>query len=161
MKLAAPALAALVLAAPAAMAQTDQTPVRIAPAYNAPAYPSYSEERLSPGQYRDCVDREYALRDRRERIDAERANIDRDADAIARAGARLDAELRSLDRRDATAVANYNARSDAHNRRVETQNQRVAELNQRAALLNGDAADQTAGCANRIYTPQYDYRSIR
>ena len=161
MKLAAPALALLAFAATAAMAQSDQTPVRIAPSYNAPAYPGYSDERLSAGQYRDCVDREHALRDRRERIDSERAAIDRDADAIARAGARLDAELRSLDRRDATAVANYNARSDAHNRRVEAQNQRVAELNQRAALMNGDAADQASTCANRIYTPQYDYRSIR
>jgi hypothetical protein len=134
-------LAALALAAPAAMAQTD---------YGVPR-----DSRLSHDEYLTCLDRGDLLRQRRERIEDERAMIDREAADIARAGAALDAQLRALDRRDATALADYNARSERHNRRVDLQNRRVADLNARAALMNGDAADMNARCESRVYTP-YD-----
>src|SRR4051812_50210787 len=103
--------------------------------------PRPRDSRLSRDEYLTCVERGDVLRARRERIDDERSEIDREAADIARAGAALDAQLRTLDRNDANAVADYNARSDRHNRRVARQNQHVADLNSRAALLNGDAAD--------------------
>jgi len=134
------AVAALAVALPA-VAQTYYSPR------------PYPADRLSRGEFNDCLDRGAALRDRKEGIDEDRAHLDREAAEIARAGAALDAQMRSLDRTDATAVAEYNARSDRLNRRVARQNERVAELNERAALLNGDAADMNARCENRVYTP--------
>jgi hypothetical protein len=137
------ALACLALAAAPAMAQTT---------YYERARP---DNRLTHDEYRTCVEREQVLRDRRERIDDERAEVERTADWLAREGASLAAELRTLDRRDTAALADYNVRSDRYNRRVERQNRHVAEVNQRAALLNGDAADMNARCEGRVYTP-YD-----
>ena len=134
------AVAAVAVALPA-LGQTYYDPGR--------SYP----DRLTRGELDTCLDRGAALRERKERIDDERAELDREAADLARAGAALDAEMRTLDRTDANAVANYNARSDRLNRRVERQNRRVSELNSRAALLNGDAADMNARCENRVYTP--------
>ena len=113
----------------------------------------YPSDRLSRGEFDSCLDRGMVLRERKERIDDERAELDHEGAEIARLGAALDAEIRTLDRNDANAVANYNARSDRLNRRVDRQNRRVAELNARAALLNGDAADMNSRCENRVYTP--------
>ena len=138
------ALAAATLAVPAAMAQSYYSESRAQP-----------DGRLTRDEYLTCLDRGDALRARRERIDDERAEIDREAAEIARAGAALDARMRTLDRSDANAIADYNARSDRHNRRVAQQNQHVADLNARAALMNGDAADMNARCEARTYTP-YD-----
>lgn len=115
----------------------------------------YTDSRLSRDEYRTCVERGDALRTRRERIEDERSEIDREAAEIARASASLDGQVRALDRNDANAIADYNARSDRLNRRVARQNQHVADLNARAALLNGDAADMNGRCEGRTYTP-YD-----
>ena len=123
--------------------------------YYEPSRP-YPADRLTRDQFDTCLDRGAALRERKERIDDERAELDREAAELARAGAALDAQMRTLDRTDANAVADYNARSDRLNRRVERQNHRVAELNSRAALLNGDVADSNARCQDRVYAPYPD-----
>ena len=133
---------AILAAAPAAMAQSYYSESR-----------AYPDNRLSRDEYYTCVDREHALSGRRERIDDERAEVDREAADIARAGAALDAQMRNLDKTDATAIAAYNAKSERHNARVQRQNRQVADVNARAALLNGDAADMNARCENRVYTP--------
>ena len=141
---------AVLVAAPPAVAQTYYPDPR-----------AYRDDRLTRDEYYTCVDRERALSARRGRIDDERSEVDREAEKIARAGAALDAQMRALDKNDATAVAQYNAKSERHNARVDRQNRHVADVNARAALLNGDAADMNARCEGRIYTPQPrgdDYR---
>jgi hypothetical protein len=107
---------------------------------------------LSREELRDCMDRDANLRERLDALDQERSANDRETAAIARAGAALAAELRTLDTTDTAAVAAYNARSSAHNRHVQAHNRRVADMNARASMHNGDAANVTARCASRTYT---------
>lgn len=107
---------------------------------------------LTRGELRECMYRDESLAARTERIDREKARIDADTDAVARAGARLADELRALDSSNVAAVAAHNARSAEHNRRVHDHNRRVAELNDRTALLNGDSARMDSLCA-RSFRP--------
>ena len=112
---------------------------------------SYGDGPLTREELRVCMERDHAVRERIARLDDERVESDAEAASIAREGARLAEELRRLDNRDTLAVAEYNARSDAHNRRVEAHNRYVVDLNARTALVNGDAADVGASCASRRY----------
>ena len=91
-----------------------------------------------PSVSRSCIDRDAALLDRGHFLDARKREIDRD-------GAALADELRRLDNRDVAAVANYNARSSEHNRRV-------AELNAGVAQYNCDMQTMVSDC-NVVYTP--------
>ena len=120
------------LAAPAAMAQ----------AYTYP---------MTRGELADCMDRDAVMQNRLVDLERERRTNDRETDDIAREGARLAGELRTLNSADATAVGDYNRRSQLHNRRVESHNRRVADMNARASAHNGAAADLTARCATRPY----------
>lgn len=111
----------------------------------------YGDGTLSREELRVCMERDYAVRDRQAHLVDERIDADREAESIAREGARLAEELGRLDNADVLAVADYNARSAAHNRRVEMHNRQIADLNARVALANGDAADVTASCGARRY----------
>jgi hypothetical protein len=106
---------------------------------------------MTRGELATCMERDADLRDRLTQLDRERYANDRETDAIAREGARLADELRTLDNTNARAVDSYNARSQAHNRRVQEHNRRVVDMNARAASHNGAAADLTAQCATRPY----------
>ena len=120
------------------------------------AQPYYSEPRndgtLSRGELRECMYRDESLAARHERIDREKATVDAETDAIARAGARLADELRNLDNASTAAVTAYNARSAQHNQQVLAHNRFVADVNERTARLNGDSARMDASCA-RSYRP--------
>ena len=120
------------LAAPAAMAQPYTYP-------------------MTRGELADCMDRDAVMQNRLVDLERERRSNDRETDAIAREGARLADELRTLNSANASAVGDYNLRSQAHNRRVEAHNRRVADMNARASAHNGAAADLTARCATRPY----------
>ena len=136
-----PALLLAALALPcAALAQTGYAVVPRA------------ELHVLPMDVRDCVARNEPLLDRRELIESERRAVDGEADALARAGADLDAEWRSLDRTNRRAVADYNARQQRHNQRVEAQNRRVADFNARTAALN-DATDMLVSRCAQPYLP--------
>ena len=101
-----------------------------------------------------CAERESALTDRRAWLESERADTDRELEAIGIASARLADELRNLDSSNVSAVAAYNARSAAHNARVEAYNRRVADVNTNAARANAAAADLTVACGTpRYYIP--------
>ena len=110
---------------------------------------SYGDGPLTRDELRVGMERDYSVRDRQAQLEYERIGADREGDAIAREGARLAEDLRRLDNRDVMAVADYNARSAEHNRRVEMHNRHIADLNARVALANGDAADVTASCGAR------------
>ena len=120
------------LAAPAAMAQSYTYP-------------------MTRGELAECMDRDAVMQNRLVDLERERRSNDRETDAIAREGARLADELRTLNSANASAVGDYNLRSQAHNRRVEAHNRRVADMNARASAHNGAAADLTARCATRPY----------
>ena len=120
----------------------------------AAAQPYSREMPLNRGELRSCMDRDIYLRDRLAVLDQEKRRNDREAAAIEREGQRLANELRSMDNRDSAAVADYNARSDAHNRRVSDHNQRVSDMNARAAMHNQEAADLMTDCSG----PRYYFR---
>ena len=126
------ALALAVLAAPlAANAQYtyDRAPVQ------------------SRGELRLCMERDAAHQERGTRLDRRKADLDRDTQTLAE-------ELRRLDSRDHAAVDRYNARSDAHNRRVE-------ELNGAASMFNEDTEDLNRTCGSRTYLPRDEQRILR
>ena len=135
-------LAALSLAACAA--------AHAQPPYTEP-HPLY-DGTLTRAELRECMYRDESLAARQERIEREKANVDNETEAIARAGARLAEELRALGDGHPAAVAAYNARSAEHNRRVHDHNRQVADLNARAAMLNGESARLDALCA-RSFLP--------
>lgn len=114
--------------------------------YYSPPHPLY-DGTLSRSELRECMYRDDSLAVRHERIDREKAAVDAETDAIARAGAQLADELRNLDNGNTAAVAAYNARSAAHNERVHMHNRYVADVNERTALLNGDSARLDSLCA--------------
>jgi hypothetical protein len=127
------------------------------------AQPSYSspplargELRVLPDDVRTCVERNEVLLDRRASIERERQAIDLEAETLARTGADLDDEWRTLDRSNAALVASYNARSERHNRRVEAQNRRVANFNSRTALLNADSDEAAYRCSAPYLPPDRD-----
>jgi len=111
----------------------------------------YHEPPMTRGELRGCVERDQALRDRLTILEQEKRGNDLESGEIAREGAQLAADLRRLDNGDPSAVADYNARSDAHNRWVIDHNNRVAGMNGRASLYNRDAADMGAQCSTRVY----------
>jgi len=111
----------------------------------------YREAPMTRGELRDCVERDRYLRDQITILDQEKFDNDREGQDIYREGRALANELRTLDNRDANAVADYNARSDAHNRRVADHNRRVSDMNARARDHNREAANVSADCATRPY----------
>ena len=98
-----------------------------------------------------CDARNAELWDRKALLDQDKRDADAEREAIARAKARLDGELVQLDRANAAAVADYNARSYALNDRVDAYNRRIADMNGASALLNADSAEMVDYC-NRIYS---------
>ena len=113
----------------------------------------YESDTLTRGELRECMARDDILAERRARLDAAQADVERESSALAREGAELARELRRLDTANAAAVADHNARNAVHNRRVHEHNQRVAGANERAARLNAASADMDARCA-RPYRPR-------
>ena len=113
--------------------------------------PYYRELPLTRGELRGCMDRDIFLRDRLSVLEQEKRYNDRETEAIDREGRMLADERRRLDNSNVGAVADYNARSDAHNRRVADHNQRVSDMNARAAMHNREAADLSADCSSRPY----------
>ena len=111
----------------------------------------YREPPMTRGELRGCVERDQALRDRLTILEQEKRGNDLEGSDIAREGEQLAADLKRLNNGDPSAVADYNARSDAHNRWVIDHNNRVAEMNGRASLYNRDAADMGAQCSTRVY----------
>lgn len=130
----------------------------------AAAQVTYSEARIAPrggdvltiDELRTCMARDETMAQRRDRLEREKLDVDREAQAITREGQRLADELRSLDSRDVGAVAAYNARSAEHNRRVEAHNRQVADTNARAAALNGDSSRLDALCARPFFPEDRD-----
>jgi hypothetical protein len=125
----------------------------LAAPFAAMAQPYYPRDEILPDRpyvstLRVCEARNDTLWDRKALIDEDRRNLEREDRSIAGLRAQLDAERRSLNPADATAVAAYNGKSDTLNRWVETHNRRVAELNGAAALLNADTRDLLRYCDN-------------
>lgn len=147
MKLAVPIAAAVVALPIAALAQTSYSNATItgAPAVIT-APPAVSAPLISPA----CADRQAVLNARKNGLDDEKLDNDRERDAIDREGMRLAGELRNLNSADVGAVAAYNERSAVHNRRVDEHNRRVADMNARAARFNEDSADLLSDCGVRI-----------
>ena len=133
------ALAAAALAAPAALAQVTYSRVVVV-----------DEPVAIHAVPRVCENRNAQLWDRKALLDQDKRDVDSEGQAIARAKARLDGELAQLDHANTSAVADYNARSNALNRRVDSYNHRVADLNDAVALLDSDSREMVDWC-NRMY----------
>lgn len=99
------------------------------------------------GELRSCMERDEVHQERGTRLDRRKARLDRETESLAE-------ELRWLDSRDYAAVDRYNARSDAHNRRVE-------EMNAAASTFNEDTEDLNRTCGNRTYYPRDEQRILR
>jgi len=115
------------------------------------AQTSYSRAEIVGPRLNVCNVQEDRLWDRKALLDLDQQAIDRERDAIDRETRALADELRMLNNSDAAAVAAYNARSDAHNRRVADHNAYVNATNRAAALLNGDSADFLQYCRTLRY----------
>jgi len=111
----------------------------------------YRDAPMTRGELRGCVERDQALRDRLSILEQEKRGNDLESGEIAREGTQLARDLARLDNNDPSAVADYNARSDAHNRWVVDHNNRVAGMNGRASLYNRDATDMGSQCSARVY----------
>jgi hypothetical protein len=132
-------LAVLCLAAPAAaLAQTSYSRAAVTGPVVVPAEPVY---RTYAAPY-SCgeLDRQTAM------LDDEKLDYDRERDGLDAEGARLSDELRGLDNTNPAAVADYNARSDTHNRRVAEHNRRVADMNDAVARVTADIANAAPYC---------------
>jgi multidrug resistance efflux pump len=132
-------LAVLCLAAPAAaLAQTTYSRAAVTGPVVVPAepvYPAYA----APYSCAE-LDSQSAM------LDNEKADYDRERYGLDTEGARLSDELRGLDNTNPAAVADYNARSDAHNRRVAEHNRRVADMNDAVARVTADIANAAPYC---------------
>ena len=131
------------------------------------SYRDYRDAPMTRGELRDCMERDLYMRDRLSILEQEKRDNDREADAIAREGARLERERARLDNTNVSAVADYNDRSDAHNRRVAEHNRRVGDMNARAAAHNREAGEVASLCSTRSYyfrdldVVRRDYSALR
>ena len=133
-------LAGLLLAAPVvALAQTSYSHASITGPAAYPSQPYYVPQSTV------CSD----LHVRKAVLDDEKVTYDHELQMLNVDSAELARDLRALDSSDAIAVADYNARSDAHNRAVAEHNRSVASMNDAAAQLNTDLADYGGTCAWR------------
>ena len=101
---------------------------------------------------RVCADRQDVLTDRKLSLDREKRDNDAELASIEDEGADLAAQLRGIDRSNSDAVADYNARSDAHNRRVAAHNRRVADMNAAVGDLTADLNEASQYCTQRGWT---------
>jgi hypothetical protein len=115
------------------------------------SYRDYRDVPMTRGELRDCMERDLYMRDRLSILEQEKRDNDREAAAIEREGARLDRERSRLDNTNVSSVADYNDRSDAHNRRVAEHNRRVGDMNARAAAHNRESEDVSSLCSTRPY----------
>ena len=115
------------------------------------SYRDYRDAPMTRGELRDCMERDLYMRDRLSILEQEKRDNDREADAIAREGSRLERERARLDNTNVSAVADYNDRSEAHNRRVAEHNRRVGDMNARAAAHNREAGEVSSLCSTRTY----------
>jgi len=131
------------------------------------SYRDYRDAPMTRGELRDCMERDLYMRDRLSILEQEKRDNDREADAIAREGARLERERARLDNTNVSAVADYNDRSDSHNRRVAEHNRRVGDMNARAAAHNREAGEVSSLCSTRTYyfrdldVVRRDYSTLR
>ena len=115
------------------------------------SYHDYRDAPMTRGDLRDCVERDLYMRDRLSILEQEKRDNDRELNAIEREGARLDRERSRLDNTNVSSVADYNDRSDAHNRRVAEHNRRVGDMNARASAHNREAGEVSSLCSTRTY----------
>ena len=115
------------------------------------SYHDYRDAPMSRGELRDCMERDLYMRDRLSILEQEKRDNDREAAAIEREGARLERERSRLDNTNVSSVADYNDRSDAHNRRVAEHNRRVGDMNARAAAHNRESGEVSNLCSSRTY----------
>lgn len=130
-------LAAVALALPAAAhAQVSHSRATITGPVVVPAEPAYVESAYPCGD----------LQRRKSLLDDEKVTYDRRREQLDAEAADLAHQMRNLDSTDVAAVAEYNARSDAHNRRVAEHNRDVADMNDAVARLTTDLANATPYC---------------
>src|SRR5258706_11860276 len=82
------------------------------------AQTSYSRAAIVGPRLSACDVQQGSLFDRKAALDLDQQGIGRERDAIERESGELQAELRALDNTNTSAVAAYNAHSNAHNDRV-------------------------------------------
>lgn len=152
-------LAALLLAAPALAADSKPAkPARSkAPAF-VPGKPI--EPLLTRDELRDCLARQRSNREHTDDVSKMKADIDREKTELAQGSEALKAELATLDRGNAEAVAGYNSRVAERGQRVGAFEQLIADFNARVVALEADRTSFKNDCESRKFDEK-DEKALR
>lgn len=134
---------------PAAASKPAAKPGRNAAPPSTPGKPI--EPLLSREELQACMARQTRLRELTTETTQLQDTLSREKAEILRDGETLKADLVTLDRADAAAVASYNARAVARDQRIDAFEPRVKDYNTKAETLVADRAAYTSQCENRKF----------
>lgn len=119
------------------------------------------EKLLSRDELRRCFAQRDGLSARVVAYDREQKELDAQRAAIALAGAALAAEREKLDTFVADDVAALQARTDAHDQRIDAYNAQLPLFNQRSEALQAARAAYKRDCADRPYRESDERALVR
>jgi hypothetical protein len=106
---------------------------------------------LTRNELRECLKQQDKLKADEDAIVAEQRDLDAEKASVAQEGEALKGELAALDRTAASAVEAYNAKAVAHDKRVDAYNTHSKPFNAKVADWQGARASWSRDCGNRRY----------
>lgn len=151
MKLFAPILLAAVACAPAHAADPPGAKP-VATAKSERAFGSGGKgPLLTRNELRACLAQQERIRAEQDTLAKERAGREVEMGTLRASGEELKAELDALDRTDAEAVAQYNAKAQARDQAVDAFQAGAAAYNDKARALETQRQSFAQSCGNRRY----------
>ena len=106
---------------------------------------------LSPAQLRECLAQQQSLRGRADEAERKQAALTANKAEIDRLGTTLKAQLETLDRTSADAIAAYNAQAATRDKMIDEYQQGVPVYNTEVETLKADRATHAKACENKRY----------
>ena len=106
---------------------------------------------LSPAQLRECLAQQQSLRGRADASERKQAALTASKAEIDRLGTTLKAQLDTLDRTSADAVAAYNAQVATRDKLIDEYQEGVPAFNTEVEALKADRAAYAKTCENKRY----------
>jgi len=106
---------------------------------------------LSPAQLRECLAQQQSLRSRSDETERKQAALTANKAEIDRLGTTLKAQLETLDRTSADAIAAYNAQAAARDKMIDQYQEGVPAYNTEVETLKADRAAYAKACENKRY----------
>ncbi len=106
---------------------------------------------LTRDELRACLDRKAKVDQTDEALPKEKAQLAATQDELLKSGETMKAALETLDKTNEQAVAEFNEKSQARDKRIDEHQAHVADYNARAQAAQAERDAFVKACANREY----------